>query len=196
MDKKRFKKFVQDNFAVLFPAFRYLEQPLARINTGVDRDGPFPIIANSEKFNLGATTGYWHSFNGIDSTHAAEKAKREREDTWIEGENHVYFNEYRYVLLRDGGTYGLMLYLLSRDRKLLFEFCDLGIALGTREFGVDLGGYHFEVFPSVGDLFLLSVVQPDLFPDLAIDCPSRVLIRGEVEGALQNHLCSIFLDRD
>ena len=167
MNRDIFMSFLETNFQQSYPVYTYLKHPLNQINSKVSSEGAYPIISNKIKFIWGERTGYWHCFPFGDSTHAKEKEKRKNQDFWIEGENHVY-KEFRHIYLRNGGSYDMLLFILARDVKLLQEYWDLGVAIKSQRHGVQLGEYYFDVFPTIGDLFLLSLSQPDLFPELKI----------------------------
>lgn len=167
MNRDIFMSFLEANFQQRYPVYAYLRRPLNKVNSVVSAEGAYPIISNKVKFILGENTGYWHCFPFGDSTHAKEKEKRKNQDFWIEGENHV-FKELRYIYLRNGGSYDMLLFILARDIKLLQKYWDLGIAIKSQQHGVNLGEYVFDVYPTIGDLFLLSLSQPDIFPELNI----------------------------
>lgn len=167
MNRDIFMSFLEANFQHGYPIYTYLKHPLNQINSKVSSEGAYPIISNKIKFITGEHTGYWHCFPFGDSTHAKEKEKRKNQDFWIEGENHVH-EEFRYIYLRNGGSYDLVFFILARNIRLLKEFWDLGVTIKIHRHGIKFGEYYFDIYPTIGDLFLLSLLHPEMFPELKI----------------------------
>ena len=154
-----------------------------RVNTEVTDDYTIPEINGEFKNLLGLHTGEWITFPNS-GQHFTEKEKRRGEgEEWLEIEfrelENPSGNDYRYIQLRNGGSYDLVLYLLAHKYKFLDKFWDVGIALISNEWGAKVGEYVFNTFPTIGDLFLISLMTPELFPNLEIEknnsCPKRYI---------------------
>ena len=190
MRRDVFLKFIKKYFKNNYPVFEYKHFTKYRVNTEVSSDLVLPTINKATKFLLGLHTGEWICF-GLRDQHYNKKEERKNEgEEWLEGENHIHA-EFRFIKLRNGGSYGLLLYLLAQKYKHLEEFWDVGIALKTEQQGVKIGTHTFEVFPTVGDLFLLALLHPEYFPDLDVSADNLSCPKNFIATLLKEKVASI-----